>query len=356
MKQKAVIIIFLLWFSTVFSVEKQQIFFIPVKDFKDFQGILENVITYSPIIVDSLLTESSGIGIDAPTISVIEDFLESESKKLTQDISKQLEEQQAKRVEEERETPEFLFFYGVQAYLSRTVSAYYIPVGITSDEILNLKIVVKFPYIVRKVKKDDKEYKNSGFGDLAVYINRFFYLFRDSVILIPSVFIKFPTGEHKTVDKVDVSTGTGSLDYGGGITGIFIKESNMIITALSYTITGSYDPPDRDLVHYGDIFSGSVAYQRGFMRKNKLWVGIKLSYIKLFESVSDSKGLNDNMTLIDITPYLRVRIDSDIDFIGHRFYFNVGMSIPLVTDLNPDLRVPELSRDPIFNIGFSSIF
>lgn len=343
-------------FNISFALEKKQLSFFPIKDFKDFQGILESVITYSPIIVDSILTESSGIGLDSPSISLIEDILESESKKLSEDISRQLEEQQAKRVEEERETPEFFFFYGVQAYLSKTVSAYYIPVGITSDEILNLKIVVKFPYIVRKVKKDGKEYKNSGFGDTAIYINRFFYTFNNSLILIPAVFVKFPTGEHKVIKNVDVSTGTGSIDYGGGLTGVFIKGSNMIITSISYTITGSYDPPERDLIRYGDILSGSIAYQHGFMRKNKLWVGGKLSYIKLFESFSDDKGLKDNMTLIDITPYLRIRIDSDIEFIGHRFYFNIGMSIPIITNLNPDIRVPQASRDPILNIGFSSIF
>jgi len=350
LKTKTAVFFLFLWISCANSIERTQLPFFPIKDFEDFQGLIENLITYSPIIIDSIMVESSNIGIDAPALSTIEEMLENESKKLTQDFT-----QQNQQLEEE-ETPEFLYFYGVQAYLSKTVSAYYIPVGITSDEILNLKIVVKFPYIVRKVKKEDKEYQNSGFGDLAVYISRFFYLFKNSIILIPSVFMKFPTGEHKTIDKVDVSTGTGSLDYGGGITAVFIKNSNMVITAVSYTATGSYDPPDKDLIHYGDIFSSSLAYQRGFMRKNKLWVGLKLSYVKLFESISDGKGLNDDMNLIDITPYLRIRIDSDIDFIGHKFYFNIGMSIPVSTKVDPDLRVPQVSRDPIFNIGFSSIF
>ncbi len=349
-----VILLTLIGFSK--GIEKQQTLFLPIKDIDDFKGLIENVITYSPIIADSILMETSGIGIDSPSLNVIEDIIESESKKVSESVSKKIEEEQARRLEEERETPEFFFFYGVQAYLSKTVSAYYVPVGFTSDEILNLKVVIKFPYIVRKVKRKGKEYKNSGFGDTAIYLNRFFYLFKNHVVLIPSVFIKFPTGEHKVIKKVDVSTGTGSIDYGGGITGVLIAGANMFILAFSYTVTGTYDPPESKKINYGDVISSSVSYQRGFGRKRKLWVGTKLSYLRLFESRIGDKDAKDNMTLIDITPYLRVRIDSDVTFIGHRFFFNIGMTIPIVTKFNPDLRVPEASRDPIFSIGFSSIF
>ncbi len=351
------VVFFLIFFSAFASeIKKQQSFFLPIKDIDEFKGLIENIITYSPIIADSILMETSGIGIDAPSLNIIEDIIESESKKLSEQVSKKIEEEQARRLEEERETPEFFFFYGVQAYLSKTVSAYYIPVGITSDEILNLKVVVKFPYIVRKVKRKGKEYRNSGFGDIAIYINRFFYLFKNHIVLIPSVFIKFPTGEHKVIKKVDVSTGTGSIDYGAGITEVLITGANMFILSASYTVTGTYDPPESKKINYGDVYSISLSYQRGFMRRNKLWVGVKTSYLKLFESRIGNKDAKDDMTLVDITPYLRVRIDSDIGFIGHRFYFNVGMTIPIVTKFNPDLRVPEASRDPIFNIGFSSIF
>ncbi len=356
MKRKIVAFAVFFLFYGSYAVEKQQNFFLPIKDIEDFKGVLEGVITYSPIIADSILMEGSGINLDAPSLSVIEDVFERQSKKLTEDLSRKVEEEQSRRVEEEREAPDFFFFYGVQAYLSKTVSAYYIPVGITSDEILNLKIIVKFPYIVRKVKKDGKEYKNSGFGDLAIYINRFFYTLKDHLIFIPSIFMKFPTGEHKVIKKVDVSTGTGSIDYGAGLTTVIWFGSNMFIGSTSYTITGVYDPPEGKKISYGDVFSLSFSYQRGFMRKNKLWVGTKLSYLKLFESVRGGKKLKDNMTLVDITPYMRIRIDSDISFIGHKIYFNIGMSIPVITRFNPDLRVPEASRDPIFNIGFSSIF
>jgi len=351
-----VLVILLVLIGISKGIEKQQTLFLPIKDIDDFKGLIENIITYSPIIADSILMETSGVGIDSPSLNVIEDVIESESKKVSESLSKKIEEEQARRLEEERETPEFSFFYGVQAYLSKTVSAYYIPVGFTSDEILNLKVVIKFPYIVRKVKRKGKEYKNSGFGDTAIYINRFFYFFKNHIVFIPSVFIKFPTGEHKVIKKVDVSTGTGSIDYGGGITGVLIAGANMFIAAISYTITGTYDPPESKKINYGDVISSSVSYQRGFGRRKKLWVGTKLSYLKLFESRIGNKDAKDNMTLLDITPYLRVRIDSDVAFIGHRFYFNVGMTIPIITKFNPDLRVPEASRDPIFSIGFSSIF
>ncbi len=258
-------------------------------------------------------------------------------------------------VEEKQQT--FFFHYGVQAYISKDVSVYYLPVGMTIDDELKLNITLKIPYVKRQVHKGDKTIKNSGIGDSSIYLRRLIHKGRS--YFIPSFFIKFPTGKYKKKDKVDVSTGTGSIDYGFMMDMIYrLTDINNFYLSFSYTINGVYRTPDDDVREYGNVFTISFADEQGFFKNKRLWLGFRLSYVQTLESYINDKEANDDLKLANFTPYLKYSLRGFpiAEWFGKEIFINVGISFPVFTIYDPDIKNPSVKRSPTFVFGFSSTF
>ncbi len=270
--------------------------------------------------------------------------------------AKSLEEQYTERPLQEEGTT-YYYYYGIQAYVSENISIYTIPVGFSIKDGLNIRTMVRIPYVSRKIKKDDKTLKNSGLGDISIQFSHYKKLGRD-VVIIPSFNLKLPTGKYKVEDNRDISTGTGSIDYGPTLD-FFVKITKRDVSyfSISYTITGSYETPDNDKRSYGDIFSTFFGYERGFL-KNNLWFGTVVSYLRFFESEINGKEANDSLILINVSPYTKLSLKwiPLINKIGKNVYANIGISIPFYTGYDEDVEKPNISRKITLNFGLSSVF
>ena len=270
--------------------------------------------------------------------------------------AKSLEEQYTERPLQEEGTT-YYYYYGIQAYVSKNISVYTLPIGFSISDDLNIRTMVRIPYVKRKVKKGDKTLRNSGLGDISIQFSHYEKLGRD-VIVIPSFTVKLPTGKYKVKDKRDVSTGTGSIDYGPTLD-LVVKITKRDITyfSVSYTITGTYETPDGDERSYGDVFSTFWGYERGFL-KNYLWLGAVVSYLRFFESEINDKEANDSLILINVSPYTKMSLKwiPLINKLGKNVYANIGISIPFYTGYDEDVEKPNISRKITLNFGFSSTF
>ena len=254
--------------------------------------------------VEAYLTINNYIQNDFIPMDYIDNFMAIMEESIYQfeESTKEFETEYSEVVEEEQQT--FFFHYGVQAYISKDVSVYYLPVGVTVDDELKLNVTLKVPYVRRQVHKGDKTIKNSGIGDSSIYLRRLIHKGRS--YFIPSFFIKFPTGKYKKKDKVDVSTGTGSIDYGFMMDMIYrLTHSNNFYLSFSYTINGVYRTPDDDLREYGNVFTISMADEQGFFKSRRLWAGFRISYVQTLESYINGKEANDDLKLANFTPYIK---------------------------------------------------
>jgi hypothetical protein len=266
-------------------------------------------------------------------------------------------EKQYTEIPLQEEGTTYYYYYGIQAYVSKNISVYTLPIGFSISDDINIRTMLRIPYVKRKIKKGDKTLRNSGLGDISVQFSHYEKLGRD-VVVIPSFVVKLPTGKYKKKDGRDISTGTGSIDYGPNLDVVVkITKRDVSYFSISYTVTGTYETPDGDERSYGDIFSTFLGYEKGFF-KNRLWLGVVTSYLKFFESTINGKDANDSLTLINVSPYTKLSLKwlPLINKIGKNIYANVGISIPFYTGYDKDIKRPNVSRKITLNFGFSSTF
>ena len=270
--------------------------------------------------------------------------------------AKSLEEQYIERpLQEESQT--YYYYYGIQAYVSENISVYTLPIGFSISDGINIRTMVRIPYVFRKIKKGSKTLKNNGLGDISVQFSHYEKLGRD-VVVIPSFTVKLPTGKYKVKDKRDISTGTGSIDYGPTLDVVVkITKKDVSYFSISYTVTGTYTTPDGDDRSYGDIFSTFLGYEKGYF-KNSLWFGTVVSYLRFYESEINDKKANDSLILINVSPYSKLSLKwiPFINKLGKNIYANIGISIPFYTAYDDDIEKPNISRKITLNFGFSSSF
>ncbi len=275
---------------------------------------------------------------------------------LFESSAKSLEEQYTERPLQEEGTT-YYYYYGIQAYVSENISVYTVPVGFSISDGINMRTMVRIPYVKRKVEKGDKTLRNSGLGDISVQFSHYEKLGRD-VVIIPSFTVKLPTGKYKVKDKRDISTGTGSIDYGPTLDVVVkITKRDVSYFSISYTVTGSYETPDGDERSYGDIFSTFLGYEKGFL-KNNIWFGVVTSYLRFYESTINGKEANDSLILINVSPYTKLSLKwvPFVNKLGKSIYANIGISIPFYTAFDDDIEKPTISRKITLNFGFSSTF